>query len=107
MCPNFVYGCAVACPLPCFKEAHYALKQSPMVVVVPRMPGAWLGMLVSDGLEAGEGIGEYTDPVMVHECDESRVNGDEFRPHDGAGLFRPGGIYKYGGGGWDVYHRRS
>jgi hypothetical protein len=45
--------------------------------------------LVPDGLEAGEGIGEYTDPFMVFECGESRVHGDEFRPRDGAGLFRP------------------
>ena len=59
--------------LPCFKEAHYALKESPVVVVVPRIPGAWVGMLVSDGLEAGEGIGEYTDPVMVLKYGESRV----------------------------------
>ncbi len=78
-----------------------------MVVVVPRIPDAWVGMLVSDVLEAGEGVGEYTDPVVVLECGESRVYGDEFGPHDGAGLFRPSCVYKYGGGGWDVYHRRS
>ena len=59
------------------------------MVVVSRIPDAWVGMLVPDGLEAREGIGEYTDPVMVLECGESRVYGDEFRPHDGAGLFRP------------------
>ncbi len=78
-----------------------------MVVVVLRIPDAWVGMLVSGGLQTGERIGEYTDPVMVLECGESRVPGDEFRPHDGAGLFRPNCVYKYGGGGWDVYHRRS
>ncbi len=67
-----------------------------MVVVVPRIPDAWVGMLVLDGLEAREGIGEYTDPLMVLKCDESRVYGDKFRPHDGAGLFRPNCVYKYG-----------
>ena len=60
--------------------------------------------MVPDGLEAGEGIGEYNDPFMVLECGESRVYGDEFRPHDGADLFRPNFVYKYGIGGWDVYH---
>jgi hypothetical protein len=64
-------------------------------------------MLVPDGLEAGEGIGEYTDPFMVLECGESRMYGDEFHPHNGACLFRPGCVYKYGSGGWYVYHRRS
>ena len=77
------------------------------MVVVSGIPDAWVGMLVLDGLEAGEGISEYTDPVMVLECGESRVYGDEFRSHDGAGLFRSSCVYKYGGGGCNVYHRRS
>ncbi len=78
-----------------------------MVVVVSRTPDASVSMPVPDGLEAGEGIGKYTDPVMVLECGERRMYGDEFRPHDGAGLFRPSCVYKYGSGGWYVYHRRS
>ena len=41
-------------------------------------------MLALDGLEASEGIGEYTYPFVVLECGESRMYGDEFRPHDGA-----------------------
>ena len=77
-----------------------------MVVVVPRNQNAWVGMLVSDGLEAGAEIGEYTDSVMVLECGENRVYGDEFRPHDGAGLFRSCSIYVYGGAGGSVYHCR-
>ena len=77
-----------------------------MVVVVSRTPDAWVGMLVPDGLQAGVRIGEYTDPFMVLECGESRMYGDELRPHDGAGLFRPSCVYKYGSGGWYVYHRR-
>ncbi len=36
-----------------------------------------------------DGICEYADLFMVLECSESRMYGDEFRPHDGAGLFRP------------------
>ena len=47
-----------------------------MVVLVSRTPDAWVSMLVPDGLEAGEGIGEYTDPFMVRECGESRMYGD-------------------------------
>ncbi len=46
-----------------------------MVVVSSRIPDARVGMLVSDGLEAGEGIGEYTDPFMVLECCESCMYG--------------------------------
>ncbi len=60
-----------------------------MVVVVSRSSDARMSMSVSDGLEAGEGINKYADPFMVLECDESRMYGDEFRPRDGAGLFRP------------------
>jgi len=67
------------------------------VVIVSRTPVDWVGMLVPDGLEAREGIGEYTDPIMVLECGERRVYGDELRPHDGAGLFRSSCVYKYGG----------
>ena len=78
-----------------------------MVVVVSRTPDAGESMLVPDGLEAREGIGDYTDPFMVLKCRESRVYPDEFRPRDSAGLFRPNRVYKYGRGGWDVHHRRS
>ena len=39
-----------------------------MVVVVSRTPEAWVSMLMPDGLEAREGIGEYTDLFMVLEC---------------------------------------
>jgi hypothetical protein len=77
------------------------------VVVISRIPDAKVSMLVPDGLEVGEGIGEYTDSFMVLECSESRMYGDEFRPRDGAGLFRPRCVYEYGSGGWYVYHRRS
>ena len=69
-----------------------------MVVVVSRTSDARVGMSVSDGLEAREGIGKYTDLFMVLECGESRMYGDEFRPHDGAGLFRPSCVNKYGSG---------
>ena len=78
-----------------------------MVVVISRIPDAKVSMLVSDGLKAGEGIGEYTDLFMVLECGESRMYGDEFCPHDSAGLFRPRCVCEYGSGGWYVYHRRS
>ena len=77
-----------------------------MVVVVSRTPDAWVSMLVPDGLKTGEGVAEYPDPFMDLECRESRVYGDEFHPHDGACLFRPSSVYKYGSGGWDVHHRR-
>ena len=60
-----------------------------MVVVISRIPDAKVSMLVPDGLEAGERISEYTEPFMVLECSESRMYGNEFRPHDGAGLFCP------------------
>ena len=78
-----------------------------MVVVVSRTPDAWVGMVVPDGLRTGEGVGEYPDSFMVLECRESRVYGDELRPHDGACLFCPSRVYTYGSGGWDVHHRRS
>ena len=78
-----------------------------MVVVISRIPDAKVSMLVPDGLEVGEEIGEYTDPFMVLKCRESRVYGDEFRPHDDACLFRPSRVYKYDSGGWDLHHRRS
>ena len=77
------------------------------MVLISRIPDAKLSMLASDGLEASEGIGENTYPFVVLECVESCMYGDEFRPHDGAGIFRPSRVYKYGSGGWDVHHRRS
>ena len=73
-------------------------------MVVLRAANARVGMVVLYGLEAGEGFGEYTDPVMVLECGESRVYGDEFRPHDGAGLFRPSCVYIYGCGSGYMDH---
>ncbi len=62
-------------------------------MVVPRTSDTRVGMVVPYGLETGEGIGEYTDPFVFRECGESRVYGDEFRPHDGAGLLRPSCVY--------------
>ena len=78
-----------------------------MVVVISRAPGTKARVVVPDGLEAGEGIGEYADPFMVLECSESRMYGDELRPHDGSGLFCPRCVNEYDSGGWYMYHRRS
>ena len=77
-----------------------------MVVVISRIPDAKVSMLVPDGLEARERIGKYTDPFMVLECRESRVYGDEFRPHDSAGFFRPSCVYVYSGSGGYVDYCR-
>jgi hypothetical protein len=77
------------------------------VVVVPRTADTRVGMVVPYGLEAGEGVGKYTDPIVFRECCESRVYGDEFRPHDSAGLLRPGRVYVDGSVGGYVNHRRS
>ena len=44
---------------------------------------------------------------MVLECSESRMYGNQFRPHDGAGLLRPLRVNEYGGGSRYMYHRRS
>ncbi len=44
-----------------------------MVVVVSRTSDARVGMSVSDGLEAREGIGKYAYPFVVRECGESRM----------------------------------
>ena len=75
-------------------------------MVVFRAPDARVCMLVPDGLEAREGINEDTDSFVALKCLESRVYGDEFCPHNGAGLFSPRCVYIYSGGRWYVDHRR-
>ncbi len=76
-------------------------------MVAPRTSNTRVGMVVPYGLEAGEGTGEYTEPVVLRKCGESRVYGDEFRPHDGAGLLRPSRVHIDGGACGYVDHRRS
>ena len=75
-----------------------------MVMIVFRAPYARVGMMVSDGLETREGVSEYPDPLVVLKCLESRVYGDEFCPHNGAGLLSPGCVYIDGGGRRYVDH---
>ncbi len=76
-------------------------------MVAPSTSDTLVGMVVPYGLEAGEGVGEYTEPVVFRKCGESRVYGDEFHPHDGAGLLRPSCVYIDGGGSGYVDIRRS
>ncbi len=76
-------------------------------MAVPRTADTWVGMMVPYCLEAGERIGEYTDPFMVRERGEGRVYGDGFRPHNSAGLLHPSCVYIYGSVGGYVNHRRS
>ena len=92
---------------PCFKEVCDALEKKHVVMVVPRTADTRVGVLVMYAMEVGEGIGKYTDPFVLRECGESRVYGDEFRPHDSAGLLRPNCVYIEGGGGGYVNHKRS
>ncbi len=73
-------------------------------MVAPRTSDTRVAMVVSYGLEAGEGIGEYTEPIVFRKYGESRVYGDEFRSHDNAGLLRPNCVYIDGGVGGYVDH---
>ena len=66
-----------------------------------------MGALMVYDMEAGEGIGRNTDPFVLRECGESRVYGDEFRPHDSAGLLNPTCVYIESSGDGYVNHRRS
>ncbi len=43
---------------------------------------------------------------MGGECGKARVDGYQFRPHDGTGLFRPRSIYVDSSVGGDVHNRR-
>ena len=63
-------------------------------------------MMVPNGWEAGYGVCEYAYPIVSRECGKGRVNGYQFRPHDGSDLFRPCRIYVDSSAGGDVYHRR-
>ena len=76
-------------------------------MVAPSTSDTRVGMVGPYALEVGEGVGEYSEPVVFRKCGESRVYGDEFRPHDGAGLLRPSCVYIDGGGSGYVDHRRS
>ena len=71
MCSNFVKGCGVARSPLGFKEVYDAREESLVVMVIPRATGASVRVVLSDRLEAGEGVGEYTDPIVVLECSET------------------------------------
>ncbi len=59
------------------------------------------------GLEVGQGIREYAYQLVSCECDEIRVYGYQFHPHDGAGLFYSRSINVDSSAGRDVDHRRN
>ena len=77
-----------------------------MVVIVNCTFGTGVGMMVANGLKVGYGIREDAYLVVRSERCEHHMHGDQFCPHDGAGFFRPRGIYIDGSAGGNVYHRR-
>ena len=77
------------------------------MVVVLLTTGTRVGVVLPYGLEARYGVYTYAYPLVCLERGERRVYGFQFRPHDGADLFRSRNIYVNSGVGGDVDHRRT
>ena len=73
------------------------------MVVVLCTSGARVGMVVPNGLEAGQGVREYAYPFVCGERSKGRVYGYQFRSHDGAGLFYHRNIYVDNSDGGNVH----
>ena len=67
----------------------------------------WADILVPYGLEGGQGVGKYPEPVVLCERGESRLGGNQIRSHDGAGFLRTNRIYVENCAGGYMYHRRT
>ena len=67
----------------------------------------WVGIMVVYALEAGHGVSKYPKPIVLCERGKSRVDGYQFRSHNGGGFLRTNRIYIDGGASGYLYHRRS
>ncbi len=59
VCPDFMEGGIEARPLSCFPEVGYVVQQELVVVIVLCTRGTGVGMVVPNGLKAGQGICEH------------------------------------------------
>ncbi len=73
------------------------------MVVVFCTCGAWVGLAKPNGLKAGLRVRKDTYPVVRNKRCKRRVYGDQFRPRNGAGLFRARGIDVDSSVGGNVY----